>query len=198
MIARGSFGGVGLILIFYAFQNLPLGDATAIILSSAVYTAVLARILLNEKFNCLDAIVLILTIVGVVLIAQPTVLFSKKQINITMVYESYEYETNSSIANNTTVNLKYKPNAVFGVIAAISASFVVASAHITLRKLPSIHYSIPLFYLSVGIVITASFALMITKRFMLPLEVRYWIFALLVGICGYAGQICLTIAYQVN
>ena len=185
LIIRGLLGGTTLILIFYSFQKLPLGDASAIIFSSSIYTLILARILLKEKFVYLDIIVLIATIAGVILVSKPTIIFSQQSENGS---DSQTPDFDTSGNNYSTL----------GYTAAIIASVMVAGAHIALRKLPTIHYTIPLFYFSVTGVLVTSFTLVLTQNFLIPSDQKYWAYAVLVGVCGFAGQVLMTKAYQVS
>ena len=191
LILRGTLGGCGLIAIFYSFQNLPLGDASAVVFSASVYTIFLARVLLKEKIMCLDILVLLATVTGVILISQPTIIFSKQTISNTSLSNS------NYTAHSVTPNIVQTHQQVRGLTAAIAASLMIACSHIVLRKLPSVHYSIPLFYFSVAGVIATSLGLIIQRDFLIPLQSKYWGYAILVGICGFVGQAFMTKAYQV-
>ena len=72
---RGVAGTLALCCQFYAFQRMPLADATVIVFSSPVFTGVLAHFLLEEKWSWFDALATLLCFTGVVLIARPTFLF---------------------------------------------------------------------------------------------------------------------------
>lgn len=72
---RGIAGTLALCCQFYAFQRMPLADATVIVFSSPVFTGVLAHFLLEEKWGWFDALATSLCFTGVVLIARPTFLF---------------------------------------------------------------------------------------------------------------------------
>ena len=191
LILRGTLGGCGLILIFYSFQNLPLGDASAIVFSASVYTVFLARIFLKEKFVYLDIMVLIATVLGVIFISQPSIIFSKRTENETL------FESNNVTRPNVAKSLQHDRNPIWGLIAAIIASLMIACSHIVLRKLPSVHYTIPLFYLSVAGVTVTSLTLVIQNNFLIPKNPKYWGFVIFVGLCGFVGQALMTKAYQV-
>ena len=175
---------------------MPLGDASAIVFSSSVYTVLLARVFLKEPFGFLDGIILIVTVFGVILITRPTTIFSPQQTE------------NEPITINTTVTTFFTPtminsdaklsNVFLGTVSAIAASLMISCGHIALRNLSSIHFSIPLFYLSVCGVIVTSASMLITRTFLLPSELKFWGYAILVGVCGCIGQIFMTKAYQVN
>ena len=74
---RGVAGTLALCCQFYAFQHMPLADATVIVFSSPVFTGVLAHFLLGESWGLFDAVATLFCFTGVVLIARPTFLFSR-------------------------------------------------------------------------------------------------------------------------
>ena len=77
LCVRGIAGTLALCCQFYAFQHMPLADATVIVFSSPIFTGVLAHFLLGEAWGLFDALATFLCFVGVVLIARPTFLFSR-------------------------------------------------------------------------------------------------------------------------
>lgn len=77
LCVRGVAGTLALCCQFYAFQHMPLADATVIVFSSPIFTGVLAHFLLGEAWGLFDALATLLCFTGVVLIARPTFLFSR-------------------------------------------------------------------------------------------------------------------------
>lgn len=77
LCVRGIAGTLALCCQFYAFQHMPLADATVIVFSSPIFTGVLAHFLLGEAWSLFDALATLLCFTGVVLIARPTFLFAR-------------------------------------------------------------------------------------------------------------------------
>eukprot|EP00164_Ancoracysta_twista_P010719 GFYU01016271.1.p1 GENE.GFYU01016271.1~~GFYU01016271.1.p1 ORF type:complete len:407 (-),score=69.85 GFYU01016271.1:15-1235(-) len=75
LLGRGVFGTVSMGGLFYALTMLPLADATVIFYSSPIFTAVLCRVYLNESYTVVDGVASILSLLGVVCVAQPEGLF---------------------------------------------------------------------------------------------------------------------------
>ena len=75
VIIRGIIGGLGFCLYFYTISVLPLGDATALVALKPVPAIFLGRILLGEAITPLHLVVTITSVVGSILIAQPSFLF---------------------------------------------------------------------------------------------------------------------------
>ncbi|XP_010172629.1 solute carrier family 35 member G1 [Antrostomus carolinensis] len=109
---RGVLGSSAMILLYYAFQVMPLADATVITFSSPVFTSLLAWIFLKEKYSIWDLLFTLFAITGVVLIARPPFLFGS---NVTGIEGSY------------TDHLK-------GTIAAVTSTVSAASTFVILRK----------------------------------------------------------------
>lgn len=72
---QGIVGGLTLVLLFFTFRRLPLGDATTIIFSSPVFVMVLSFIILREPCGFFRAIIIALLLTGVILIAKPPFIF---------------------------------------------------------------------------------------------------------------------------
>lgn len=75
LVVRGFTGFLALSCFYYGVTHLPLADATLIMYSNPVFTAVLAAIFLGERLTKIDLLGVGLSLVGVVLIAQPSFIF---------------------------------------------------------------------------------------------------------------------------
>ena len=81
VVLRGVWGGLGATCYTYTITSLPLGDAIAIVSLYPILTAFTARLFLKEKITIIHIIALIISSIGVVLIAQPTVIFGEENTN---------------------------------------------------------------------------------------------------------------------
>jgi drug/metabolite transporter (DMT)-like permease len=75
LLLRGLLGYAGLSCFFYALVHLPLAEATVIQYTNPVFTALLAVIFLAEHMRPRDVLLVLLSLVGVVLMARPGFLF---------------------------------------------------------------------------------------------------------------------------
>ena len=140
LIIRGGAGSLALCCQFYAFEHLPLADATVIVFSSPIFTGIFAYCILGEKWGAFDAIATILCFFGVVLVARPTFLFTRED----------------------PARLRGDWEQVVASLVALCGALFVSIALIVLRKLQGVNYLIPVFYLAVvGLVMTA-FGLLFT------------------------------------
>lgn len=79
LIARGLIGFVGLSGFYYAVIKLPLADATVIQYTNPVFAGLMAVPILKERLRLSDAIALIGSLSGVIIMMQPSFLFPQAQ-----------------------------------------------------------------------------------------------------------------------
>ncbi len=75
LVFRGMAGTGALICFFLALARLPLAEATVLMYTAPVFTAVLAAVFLRERLSMSAASGLLLSLAGVALVAQPGFLF---------------------------------------------------------------------------------------------------------------------------
>jgi drug/metabolite transporter (DMT)-like permease len=75
LIVRGVTGFLALSCFYYAVTHLPLADATLIMYSNPLFTAVLAAVFLKERLTRVDIAGVFVSLLGVVLISEPSFLF---------------------------------------------------------------------------------------------------------------------------
>lgn len=137
LCVRGLAGTLALCCQFYAFQHLPLADATVIIFSSPIFTGILAFLLLGEAWDGFDAMSTILCFIGVVLIARPTFIFPRPTSH------------RPSVAVNDWEQ-------VTASLVALCGAVLTSIALIAIRKMKGVHFLVPVFYVALsGVAITA-------------------------------------------
>lgn len=124
LLLRSFFGTTGLMLSFYAFRHMPLADASVIVFSVPVFVAIFARIFLKEPCGIFNVVTVCLTLIGVVLITRPPVLFGN---TIESLTDNHEKGENADI---------------WGAVAAFSATLFGANAYVLLRALKGLHFSV--------------------------------------------------------
>lgn len=77
VLARGVLGGAGLLFDYHCMSALPLGDAITLMSLYPFLTIFLARTFLGEEIRPFHIRVTVASMVGAVLIAQPTFLFGR-------------------------------------------------------------------------------------------------------------------------
>lgn len=107
LMIRGSFGAIGLLCMHFSVKMINPSDATALLQINAVIVNVLGRIFLKEKMSFTHLLSLIMSVLGVLFISQPTFLFGEKlpdiisynssQSNVTMMSEEFKSENQKFI-----------------------------------------------------------------------------------------------------
>jgi hypothetical protein len=77
LLVRGIFGSIGMLMYFYTLQWLPLAEATILMFTNPIWTAMLAVCILKEEFTPFDAAATLVSFAGVVCVAQPEFIFGK-------------------------------------------------------------------------------------------------------------------------
>ncbi|NXB97494.1 S35G1 protein, partial [Vidua chalybeata] len=174
---RGFLGSTAMVLLYYAYQVMPLADATVITFTSPVFTSLLAWIFLKEKYSLWDLLFTLFAVTGVILIARPPFLFGS---HVTGIEGSY------------SDHLK-------GTIAAIASTLSAASTIVILRKVgKSVHYFLSIWYYAVIGLIGCVIALFVLNEWRLPHCGRDRVFLILIGLLGLGGQVFLTKALQIE
>lgn len=75
---RVILGAIAAVTKVWSFQNLLIGDASALVFTSPLFTSVIARIFMRRKFTIVTVFSLLSGIAGVALIAKPNFLFRNK------------------------------------------------------------------------------------------------------------------------
>ena len=76
LLLRGLLGAAALTCFYFSIVHLPLAEATVIQYTNPVFAALLAAVLLRERFGGREVIGVLASMIGVVLIARPTFLFA--------------------------------------------------------------------------------------------------------------------------
>ena len=162
LIVRGLVGFGGLLCFFYAIPRLPLADVTVIQFTNPVFTALFAALLIRERLTRAVVVSIGLSLAGITLIAQPTVLFGEaaNPLNLTAV-----------------------------VIALMGAIFA-ALAYTTVRKLRETeHPLVVVFYFPLVSIPACLPVLAPVAVWPTPLE---WLMLLGIGVLTQIAQIFLT------
>ncbi|XP_041939431.1 solute carrier family 35 member G1 [Alosa sapidissima] len=177
LILRGFLGSSAMILLFYSVQQMPLADATVIMFSNPVFTAILAWIFLKERCTVWDVVFTAFTLTGVVLIARPPFLFGERVAGLEGDYHNH----------------------IKGTIAAFAGAVGAACTMVILRKMgKSVHYYLSVWYYAVIGLAECVIALFVLGEWSLPAcGVDRWLM-MLIAVLGMAGQTFLTKALQVE
>ncbi|MDH3623266.1 MAG: DMT family transporter [Myxococcales bacterium] len=168
LVWRGLAGFGGLSCYFYAITHLPLADATVIQFCNPMIAALIAVFALHEPLRLVDLLATALSMVGVVLVAQPTFLFN--------------------------VGTPLDPLAVvIGVFGAIFS----AIAYVIIRRLGATeHHLVVVFYFPL-ITGPASLPILAVEGLVMP-NGWEWLLLLGIGVTAQLGQIEITKGYKLE
>lgn len=94
LLFRSVFAAVGSVSFYLAVSYIPFPDLTTVRYTQVVWTALLALVVFRERLTPATIIASVLTLIGVVCVAQPTFLFaSRKPLNATSA-DSWEDSKN--------------------------------------------------------------------------------------------------------
>lgn len=175
LLMRVSFGTVGMCLCFYSYQNIPVGDTSAILFTSPIFTGVFAWIILGEKFTLMDAALSVFALVGILLIARPSFIFG-------------DLRAASS----------QDGNALFGVIAAVVGAIFIAIVFVLIRKLGgiSVHPLVQIWFFGIAGVILTGAVTSILGIWAVPRCGTDRIVLIAIGFAGFLAQIFMTLAFK--
>lgn len=145
LILRGLLGSTAIITIAYSIKFINPSDSQALYNTRLIIISILARFFLKEKMSIVLIFCLILTITGVLLIAQPSFLVSKPLVKSVFLNESL----------NGTDAVKPKPEtssilSYVGILLGIISAFCASCVAILVKKLSNsnVHYAINTCYSS--------------------------------------------------
>jgi drug/metabolite transporter (DMT)-like permease len=162
LLVRGFAGFMGLSCYFYAITHLPLADATVIQFCNPMLAALIAVFALREPVRWVEVVATIFSMVGVVLVAQPTFLFAQ--------------------------GAALDPVAVgIGFVGALFS----AIAYVVIRRLgASEHHMVVVFYFPL-VTGPASLPILALEGVVIPRGVE-WLLLLGIGVAAQLGQIEIT------
>lgn len=178
LLLRSFVGTTGLMLSFYAFRHMPLADASVIVFSVPVFVAIFAKIFLNEPCGLFNVLTVCLTLVGVILITRPPVLFG---------------HTVESLADN-----RIQRADLWGAVAAFSATLFGANAYVLLRALKGLHFSVIMTNFGSFALVQTVLVTWAIGALCLPRCGTDRLLVVALALFSFAGQILLTLALQIE
>lgn len=74
-IVRAVCGSLGLVLFYASYLYIPLPDLTTVRYTQVIWTIIFSTIVFRERISCATVIATTFTLLGVLFVAQPTILF---------------------------------------------------------------------------------------------------------------------------
>ncbi|KAF9303719.1 hypothetical protein BGZ74_003193 [Mortierella antarctica] len=194
LFCRGLAGSCGLACFFYALSALPLADATVIFFLGPTFTAILGRIVLKEPFTPLDALASAVSLVGVVLVAKPSVLFPPPPPSLPL----------SALGESMFVlGVMEKDSAerrLLGTLAALGGAMCAAVAYVLVRKIgkQGAHSMQHVTYFGVVSCFVSMLGLYAQGGYVEPEGTLMWTGLVALGVAAFVGQILLNCGLQLS
>jgi len=168
LLLRGTLGSIALMCFFSSIVHLPLGEATLIQNMNPVFATVLAATFLKEHLRTAEIVCLVASLMGVVFIARPAVLFG---------------------ASADAVNPAYIAVALTGAICSGSAYALVRRMRVSEHSLVIVFY-LPL----MSVPLSLPFAL-VDWQWPTLME---WVLLIGVGVTTQLAQVSMTRGLQME
>ncbi len=168
LIARGCVGFIALSCVYYALTVLPLAEATVIQYLHPMFTALLAAFFLRERPGVAVIACIVLSFVGLILVAQPGFLFGGDDAGLPPL----------------------------ALAAAVAGAFGSGAAYVLVRKLAATEHPLVIVFYFPLVALPATFPAM-WLDFVWPQGVE-WLLLLAVGITTQVGQVALTKGMQLE
>lgn len=152
VMIRSLFAAAGTIAFYYCLALLPLPDLMTVRYTQVVWTAVIALIIFRERITLPTIIASILTLIGVICVAQPTFIFPKKKI------------FNDTLQEPITMKNDQR---LIGMIIALLCALAISMSVVLNKKLiqQKVLQSIIMLYF-----------LLTTLSILLIIRIYYWVF----------------------
>ncbi|XP_034250367.1 solute carrier family 35 member G1-like [Thrips palmi] len=197
---QGVVGALTLVLLFFSFRRLPLGDATTIIFSSPVFVLILSFLFLREPCGFFRTLVVCMLLTGVVLISKPPFLFQAPTLGL---LHNAAAGLRTAVAATTvataTAGHSYD---VVGYACALLATLFTAANIVIMRKCKDVHFSVVVLQLSLWSLLTSgSLLAYLGPRqgdIRLPHGLWQWALVGMVAAFGLSGQLLVAHALSLE
>ncbi|KAF9352726.1 hypothetical protein BGX34_012004, partial [Mortierella sp. NVP85] len=196
LFCRGLAGTCALGFFFFSLSVLPLADATTIFFLGPVFTAILGRIVLKEPFGFLDALASTVSMIGVILVAKPTALFSSPP---TGGAPDAPKNLGWLAQWNSPGRINGEDHRLFGALCAVCGAMCTATAYVIVRKIgkQGAHSMQHVVALGVVCCLVSPIGLYTLQGgFIMPDGALMWTGVISLGIAAFLGQILLNNGLQ--
>ena len=203
LCARAVIGVLGMALGIYAVKHMPIGDASVLLFMTPIVTGVISRLTLKEPWGWCQALASVISVIGVVFIAQPPFIFGhlhpSKRMNITE-FPNARLLSNTTLLpptlSKTDINVdhfdEHSPGRAFAVFMGVMSAVVMSCAYVLGRKVgQKVHFlAIGFTFSLAGLPTCGAISLLIEKPVWLLTSKAAWLM-FGVGSVGIVAFCCL-------
>ncbi|MCJ1315132.1 hypothetical protein MMC15_000448 [Xylographa vitiligo] len=198
LVARGLTGFFGVYGIYYTLIYLPIAEATVITFIAPIISCAICSVLLKEPFTRVEQIAGVVSLAGVVMIAQPTSFFPSHSSTAAVVapngIPSPVSNTTASITGPYGIHEATPAERLVAVAVGLLGATGAAGAYTTIRWIGQrAHPLISVNYFATWCTLVSTISFFIPGiDFRLPATVREWSLLISLGVCGFVMQFLLT------
>ncbi|MCJ1379108.1 hypothetical protein MMC17_002208 [Xylographa soralifera] len=198
LVARGLTGFVGVYGIYYTLIYLPIAEATVITFIAPIISCAICSVLLKEPFTRIEQIAGVVSLAGVVMIAQPSSFFSGHSSTSAIItpdgIPSLPANSTSSIVGPNGVHEATPAERLVAVAVGLLGAIGAAGAYTTIRWIGKrAHPLISVNYFATWCTLVSTISFFVPGiDFRLPATVREWSLLISLGVCGFVMQFLLT------
>ncbi|MCJ1389262.1 hypothetical protein MMC18_002118 [Xylographa bjoerkii] len=198
LVVRGLTGFFGVYGIYYTLIYLPIAEATVITFIAPIISCAICSVLLKEPFTRIEQIAGVVSLVGVVMIAQPSSFFpGHTSAPATIAPDGISTpptNTTTSIIGSNGVREATPSQRLTAVAVGLLGAAGAAGAFTTIRWIGQrAHPLISVNYFATWCTLVSIASFFVPGvDFRLPASVRDWSLLFFLGICGFVAQFLLT------
>lgn len=178
---RGLTGFVAFTLNYYALGYIALGDASAIVFAAPVFVSIFACICIKESCGIFKIVTVIITLIGVFLIARPSFI-------PIFPIQSEEFTPHDRM---------------IGASMALVTSLCMAYSFVVMRKLQETPLMSTVTFFSLFCIVACATCILILKfgvqtQVHFPSKPETWLLCVANGMCGVFGQTLLVFSLRIE
>lgn len=214
--ARALFGTLGAFGSYCALKYISIGDSTAIVFSSPIWTSILSHFILKENLQLIQVLALPISIFGIILIAHPGLIIDVEYLSfLTNNNSNNNNSLSQPIASVSSANLSLHEhhkhlvtapveevsytNSIEerwpGIVIAILVSFVVSGTYIVLKYRKKTRIQTTTFWLSITVTLSMFLYMCIFGFGQMPRGWTEWALLIGNGVASWLGQSAIQWAF---
>ncbi|MCJ1283865.1 hypothetical protein MMC26_003196 [Xylographa opegraphella] len=198
LVARGLTGFFGVYGIYYTLIYLPIAEATVITFIAPIISCAICSVLLKEPFTRIEQIAGVVSLAGVVMIAQPSSFFPSHASSPAIVASdgipSPPGNSTTSMLGINGVHEATPTERLVAVGVGLLGATGAAGAYTTIRWIGQrAHPLISVNYFATWCTLVSAASFFVPSvDFRLPATAREWSLLTSLGVCGFVMQFLLT------
>lgn len=205
-LSRALTGTMANASMYISFEYISLGDATALIFSSPIWTYLLSHFIFGEPLSWTMFLVMPLSVVGIILISHPTLIVPESQLSLNHGNEhkasSQNETTTTTTASSTTLNMEdlmptgdHLDERWRGIVIALIGSVLVSFTYITLKFSKETPIQTTTFWTAIVSIIFSVISMSIIGFGQMPDTIQELACLLGTGVLSWLGQTLLQSAF---